>query len=991
MSSQGKHKSNPGCFCEDCHCGPNCQCTETLCRCEASSVLNSLSVASAGGTSASCCSSSKLNNGSGSSGFSSYNTFGDNGVSRIKRQQIDIGIRGMTCSMCTRSVETAVSAMNGVVSVNASLAFNSAHVEFTPSKTSYHEIVETIEDIGYDVVPRPTSAEDKEVASSMKAIAEFIVSGMTCSMCTQSVVKTLESVPGVESVVVSLSTNQAKVDFDPSMTSVDTLKEAIEDVGYDVVETHLISSTSDGSGKTTLANEGGNVMTDSPDRIDRMLEQQEEEVVNRKQAFIWSLVGTLPILVLTMVLPQFPSLEIVKWLKQTIVIKLDYAGDYSFTLEALILWVLCTPIQFGSGYPFYKSSYYGLRQGVMGMDVLVAVGTTASYGYAVWATLIGSMEYHFFETSAVLICFVLLGKWMQTLAVRRTSQALTQLLKLQPKTAIKIIVPAADKKKWNPLKNDPYKEVTVPITAIEKGDFVKVLKGSSIPADGIVRFGEMTVDESMITGESSPVLKTPGVVVLGGTICAEAGQEAGASFVEVTGVGSNTALSQILQLVQDAQNRQVPIQDFADKVAGIFVPTVVVLSILTFLIWYTLIKMGIVPLSLLPEEESPQTFSLLFGISCLVISCPCALGLATPTAVMVGTGVGAKQGILMKGGETLELASRVDSVVFDKTGTLTKGKPAVTDFTLVVTESNFWGKVVSHDEADGALKILRSLSCKDQMEGCVLWLLGSLERNSEHLLAAAIVKYAEDRLLGGVGEASSLEGESSKDASEKLAFAQPSNFLAMTGRGASGKIFGKIDVSIGNRSFCDIKGFVISEQVEIEMRDLEGQGKTAIVAAINGIVVVVMGIADELKPDASASIIFLKEKMGIDVWMVSGDNRRTARAIAQQLQLPLNRVIAEALPAAKVEKVQELQAQGSVVAMVGDGVNDSPALVQADVGLSIGKGAEIAAEASDMVLVRGNVSDVCTALDVSRVIFQRIQVRFTMPMHQISHQHCCQF
>lgn len=583
----------------------------------------------------------------------------------MQRQQIDIGIRGMTCSMCTRSVETAVSAMSGVFSVNASLAFNSAHVEFNPSKTSYDEIVETIEDIGYDVVPRPTSAEDKEVASSMKAIAEFIVSGMTCSMCTQSVVKTLESVPGVESVVVSLSTNQAKVDFDPSMTSVDTLKEAIEDVGYDVVETHLISSASDSSGKTMLTNEGANVMMDSPDRIDRMLEQQEEEVINRKQAFIGSLVGTLPILILTMVLPHFPSLEIVKWLKQTIVIKLDYAGEHSFTLEALILWALCTPIQFGSGYPFYKSSYYGLRQGVMGMDVLVAVGTTASYGYAVWATLIGSMEYHFFETSAVLICFVLLGKWMQTLAVRRTSQALTQLLKLQPKTAIKIIVPA-DNKKWNPLKNDPYKEVTVPITAIEKGDFVKVLKGSSIPADGIVRFGEMTVDESMITGESSPVLKTPGVVVLGGTICVEAGQEAGASFVEVTGVGSNTALSQILQLVQDAQNRQVPIQDFADKVAGIFVPTVVVLSILTFLIWYTLIKMGIVPLSLLPEEESPETFSLLFGISCLVISCPCALGLATPTAVMVGTGVGAKQGVLMKGGETLELASRVDSVVFGK-------------------------------------------------------------------------------------------------------------------------------------------------------------------------------------------------------------------------------------------------------------------------------------------------------------------------------------
>jgi len=879
--------------------------------------------------------------------------------------------------MCTRSVETALSAMNGVSSVNVSLAFNSAHVEFNPSKTTYDNILNTIEDIGYEVVPLPPSSEDKAIAPSTKAIVEFIVSGMTCSMCTQSVTKTLELVPGVQSVVVALSTNQAKVEFDASMTSVDSLKEAIEGVGYDVVGTHSVLSAGNDRQTTTSATGGANAMMNSPDRIDRMLEQQEEEVADRKQAFVWSLVGTVPILILTMVLPHFPSLTVVKWLEQTVVIKLNNVGEYTFILEAMILWALCTPIQFGCGYPFYKSSYYGLRQGVMGMDVLVAVGTTASYGYAVWATLIGSMEYHFFETSAVLICFVLLGKWMQTLAVRRTSQALTHLLKLQPKTAIKVIVSTANStKKWNPLNNDPYKEEIVPVTAIDTGDIVKILKGSSIPADGIIRFGEMTVDESMITGESIPVLKTPRAVVLGGTICVEAGQKAGASFVEVTGVGSKTALSQILQLVQDAQNRQVPIQNFADKIAGIFVPTVVVLSILTFLVWYILIQTGIVPLSLLPEGESPQTFSLLFGISCLVISCPCALGLATPTAVMVGTGVGAKQGVLMKGGETLELASRVDSVVFDKTGTLTKGKPAVTDFTLVVAESSFWGEVLSRDEAAGALEILRSLSGKDHMEGCVLWLLGSLERNSEHLLATSIVEYTEKRLLEDVDDASSSGGEYEQDVSEQLAFAQPSDFLAVTGRGASGKIFGKIDVSIGNRGFCDIQGFEINEQVEDNMQRLERQGKTAIVAAINGIVVVVMGIADELKPDASASIIYLKEKMGIDVWMVSGDNRRTARAIAQQLQLPSDRVIAEALPAAKVEKVQELQSQGRIVAMVGDGVNDSPALVQADVGLSIGKGAEIAAEASDMVLVRGNVSDVCTALDVSRVIFRRIQLNF---------------
>jgi Cu+-exporting ATPase len=342
--------------------------------------------------------------------------------------------------------------MNGVFSVKASLAFNSVHIDFDPSKTNYDDVVGTIEDIGYDVVTRPSITGDKVTVPSMKLTADFIVSGMTCSMCTQSVVKTLEVVPGVESVVVALSTNQAKVKFDQSMTSIDTLKEAIEDVGYDVVEAHVVTNTGDGSKTTMLAKGGSSFRVDSPDRIDRLLEQQEEEVINRKQAFVWSLVGTLPILIITMVLPHFPYLEVSKWLKQTIVIKLNYFGDFPFTLEALVLWALCTPIQFGCGYPFYKSSYYGLRQGVMGMDVLVAVGTTASYGYALWATLIRSMEYHFFETSAVLICFVLLGKWMQTLAVRRTSQALTQLLKLQPKTAIKVIFFHSKQQKVEPFK-----------------------------------------------------------------------------------------------------------------------------------------------------------------------------------------------------------------------------------------------------------------------------------------------------------------------------------------------------------------------------------------------------------------------------------------------------------------------------------------------------------------------------------------------------------
>ncbi|KAG7358766.1 ATPase P [Nitzschia inconspicua] len=979
-----------GCSCEVCHCGPNCQCTETLCRCEASSVLNSLTGSHSNSPvtsprrllqkqSSSCCSSNRKTakppnqaNGDTNAGIATpvpsngenleTEGTGENGNERYKNimMEVDVEVLGMACSMCTKSVETALKNMTGITKVTVSLALNLAHVEFDTTQTSYDEIVDTIEAIGYEVPPPP----ENDSATTAAATVEFTVSGMTCSMCTQAITRALEAVQGVDQTTVSLSTNQAIVHYDRSITSVAELKEAIEDVGYDV--TDVVDTVSDDVARNNTdngdaASSPSNMMT--PDRLDRLLEQQQKEVNSRKRAFVSSLLGTLPILVLTMVLPHFPSLKFVKWLQRPVVFL-----HHTFVLEALILWVLATPIQFWCGYPFYKSSYYGLRQGVMGMDVLIAVGTSASYGYAVWAALAGGMEYHFFETSAVLICFVLLGKWMQTLAVRRTSQALTHLLQLQPRTAIKVITPADSIRKWNPLKNDPYSEEVVPITAIRTGDYVKVLKGSSIPADGIIRFGEMTVDESMITGESIPVLKTKGAVVLGGTICAEAGQEAGACFVLVTGVGSNTALSQILQLVQDAQNRQVPIQNLADTISGYFVPTVIILSIVTFMVWYALVQSGVVPVSMLPDGESPATFSLLFAIACVVCSCPCALGLATPTAVMVGTGVGAKQGVLMKGGETLELASNVDAIVFDKTGTLTKGKPAITDFSVLVPDDVFWREILGRDPE--ALKKGKGLLPVGSTLECLLWLLASLERNSEHLLAAAIVEYAEAKLANNIPDAVKNE------ASSEMTYAQPSNFLALTGRGASGRILGDIDVSVGNRAFCEVQGFEISEQVENNMRRLERHGKTAIVAAINGIIVLVMGIADELKPDASASVVFLKEKLGVDVWMVTGDNRRTARAIAQQLNIPENRVIAEALPVAKVEKVQELQEQGHVVAMVGDGVNDSPALVQADVGLSMGTGAEIAAEASDMVLVRGNVSDVCTALDLSRVIFNRIKLNF---------------
>eukprot|EP00751_Fragilariopsis_kerguelensis_P022007 CAMPEP_0170890490 /NCGR_PEP_ID=MMETSP0734-20130129/40148_1 /TAXON_ID=186038 /ORGANISM="Fragilariopsis kerguelensis, Strain L26-C5" /LENGTH=1038 /DNA_ID=CAMNT_0011279387 /DNA_START=316 /DNA_END=3433 /DNA_ORIENTATION=+ len=918
-------------------------------------------------SSSSCCSSTK---GMNNEKYNSYKTFdndhsNNNNTRQSMRAEVDIVIRGMTCSMCTRSIETALSNVDGVIRVNVSLAFNSAHVQYDPSKIRHEGLVDTIEEIGYDVVqPQTIDVEQSAATTSTKRIVEFTVSGMSCSSCCVSITRALESTPGVERAVVTLSTNQVKVEFDSSLTCVDVLNEIIGDVGYDVVETHSLHVPSNGSSSQEIPLNGGSTaiaMMDAPDRIDRMLEQQQKEVTNRKRAFILSLLGTIPILILTMILPHFPSLKIVHYLQQPIVITLNGTGEHEFVLEALILFALCTPIQFGCGFPFYKSSYYGLRQGLMGMDVLVAVGTTSSYGYALWATIFGGMEYHFFETSAVLICFVLLGKWMQTLAVRRTSQALTHLLKLQPKTAIKVYPSTSSKKKkWNPL-NDPYTEEILSVTTIQAGDFVKILKGSSIPADGIIRFGEMTVDESMITGESNAVLKTPGAVVLGGTICAEAGQDAGASFVEVTGVGENTALSQILQLVQDAQNRQIPIQDLADKVSGIFVPTVVFLSVVTFVVWYTLIQTGVVPISLLPNGESPSTFSLLFGISCLVISCPCALGLATPTAVMVGTGVGAKYGVLMKGGETLELASKVDSVVFDKTGTLTKGKPAVTNFYRLNDGEDMLLTLIDQNLSLSAKEDRMNTTAGDYL----LWLLGSLERNSEHILATAIVEYAEQRLGNTAGV---------------LPLAEPSDFVAVTGRGASGRIHNGVSVRIGNRAFLESFDMVITEEAEQLMEQLECVGKTAICASVNNTVCAILGIADEIKTESPDTIQYLTHTMGIDVWMVTGDSSRTAHAIAKQLNLPEDRVIAEALPIKKLDHVRTLQQQTprdkskkNIIAMVGDGINDSPALVEADVGISMGTGSDIAAEASDMVLAGGNISGVCTVLHLSRTIFRRIQ------------------
>lgn len=579
---------------------------------------------------------------------------------------------------------------------------------------------------------------------------------------------------------------------------------------------------------------------------------------------------------------------------------------------------------------------------MLGMDVLVAMGTSTAYFYSVGLISKGIHDEmpthdgaHFFETSAVLISFVLLGRWLQARAVRKTSSALEKLMGLAAKMAL-VIIPEeeASTSSFDPLV-DRYTEKEVPVEEVNKHDFVKVIRGASIPADGRVISGELTVNESMITGEPMPVYKKVGDDLIGGTIVAE-----GAAFMLVRNVGKDTALSKICRMVEEAAGSRAPIQEYADKISSVFVPLVVIIAIMTFVIWISLCTSGSVP-----QEwyEDKVTFSLLFAIAVLVISCPCALGLATPTAVMVGTGVGALHGILIKGGEQLQHASELDAIIFDKTGTLTEGKPVISDFLRITRVPGGHEKI------------------KDMTQEKLLWILASLERNSEHPLAAAVVAYAEENIRGLLKEKPLVD---------------PSSFAAVTGRGVSGNV-DSVSAAIGNRNYTrEMVDDDFSEEIERELVRLESAGKTAVLAVIDGVVCAVIGISDALREDSIPSIRYLREKKHLEVWLVTGDNPRTAHAVAGQLMLQTKYVIAEAVPGAKLEKVKSLQQEGKIVGMIGDGINDSPALAQADVGISIGTGTEIAAEAADMVLVKGNIAGVCTAIDLSRTIFHRIRFNY---------------
>ncbi|XP_068657122.1 copper-transporting ATPase RAN1 isoform X2 [Aristolochia californica] len=899
-------------------------------------------------------------------------------ISKDGVRRIQVKVTGMTCAACSNSVESAITAVGGVVRASVALLQNKADVVFDPKVATDEDIKTAIEDAGFEAEILPDSNASKlQSHGSGTLVGHFRIGGMTCAACVNSVEGILRELPGVKRAVVALATSSGEVEYDPTLITKNDIVQAIEDAGFDAL--FLQSSEQDKIllGVSGLFDEMDVQLLDSILRTVKGVRQFaynralaevkvtfDPEVVGLRlivddiergsngrfkahvrspymtaasnnvdesskmfRLFISSLFLSVPVFFIR-VCPRIPLIySMLLW----------RCGP--FLMRDWLKWALVTLVQFAVGKRFYVAAYRALRNGSTNMDVLVALGTSACYFYSVGALLYGAITGFwsptYFETSAMLITFVLLGKYLEVVAKGKTSDAIKKLVELAPATALLII------------KDEEGKYVNereIDAMLIQPGDVLKVLPGSKVPADGVVVWGSSYVDESMVTGESAPILKEVNAPVIGGTINLH-----GALHVQATKVGSNTVLSQIISLVETAQMSKAPIQKFADYVASIFVPTVVFMAFLTFLVWYLCGIFGAYPEEWLPENGNYFVFALMFSIAVVVIACPCALGLATPTAVMVATGVGATHGILIKGGDALERVQKVKYVIFDKTGTLTQGKAALT----------------------GA-KVFNGMDL-----GEFLTIVASAEASSEHPLARAIIDYAYHfHFFDGVPDAKMGAQNHVKGANSSSWLHDALEFVAIPGKGVQSIINGK-KVLVGNRKLMAESGVAVFTQAENYLVELEENAQTGILVALGDNLVGVLGVADRLKREAAVVVKGLK-KMGVRPVMVTGDNWRTAKAVAKEVGI--QDVRAEVLPAGKADVIRSFQKDGSTVVMVGDGVNDSPALAAADVGMAIGAGTDIAIEAADYVLMRNSLEDVITAIDLSRKTVSRIRWNYIFAM-----------
>jgi len=794
-----------------------------------------------------------------------------------------IKIKGMHCASCETLIRDELSELKGVSDIKVDANLGEGSVLLETDTNSIADVLSAVEKAGYKAVAdesareavksdsaviEPSGIQPATAATNLTSTAErpkginrisLDIEGMHCSSCAAIIEKSLSKVDGVKDANVNFAAEKASVVMDESVADKNLLLKAVEKAGYKASVSQQNQSDSD-------------------------KEKQQNHIKVMFDKFLISLALSIPMIYFMMFdfFVNFPGRAML----------LPYVGIISF--------ILTTPVQFIIGKGFYKGMFSALRMKTFNMDSLIAIGTSVAYFYSVinftayylaTKSIIGvggvKIPELYFETAAFLITFVILGKWLEAKAKGRTSDAIKKLMGLQAKTARVV---------RNGFTED------IPTGQVVVGDIVVVRPGEKVPVDGEVVKGSSAVDESMITGESLPVEKREGDTVVGGTI-----NKTGSFEFKATRVGSETTLSQIIRLVEDAQGSKAPIQAVADKISAVFVPTVLILAVVTFVVWYFML-------------DATLSFSLMAFTSVIVIACPCALGLATPTSIMVGTGKGAENGILVKGGEPLESAVKIKIIVFDKTGTITKGKPEVTD-------------TISFD----------SLNERD-----LLQIAASLEKQSEHPLAEAIYTHAQD---------------------EGLSFSEVSAFKAIPGHGVEGTIAGTT-YYFGNRKLINDVLNLPTSLIEPQLSGLEEQGKTAMILATKGSVLGTVAVADTVKDTSKEAVDRLK-KLGIEVYMITGDNERTARAIAAQVGI-IN-VLAEVLPEDKANEVKKLQMTGKKVAMVGDGINDAPALAQANLGIAMGSGTDVAMEAGGIVIIRNDLRDVVNAIDLSKATVGKIK------------------
>uniref|UniRef100_A0A8C2YZU2 Copper-transporting ATPase 2 n=1 Tax=Cyclopterus lumpus TaxID=8103 RepID=A0A8C2YZU2_CYCLU len=894
---------------------------------------------------------------------------------------VTVWIVGMTCNSCVQSIEGRISQMTGVQSIAVSLRERKGTVTFNPSLTAPQQLRAAIEDMGFDAsleagafligfkdensLPRPglklrnassrnllkhggivavlvslmagkaevkydpgvldsaavtqliedlgfgaTLMEDNAVSHGK---LDLTITGMTCASCVHSIESKLTATKGILGAAVALATNKAQIQFDPEVLGGRDIVKIIQSLGF---EASLLKA----SFKNNL--------------------DHTEEIRQWKNSFLLCLVFGVPVMGLMIYMMVMESQH------------QEHGGSMpeeqnllpGLSLLNLAFFLLCTPVQIFGGRYFYIQAYRSLKHRTANMDVLIVLATSIAYIYSCVVLVVAMAErasqspVTFFDTPPMLFVFIALGRWLEHVAKSKTSEALAKLMSLQATDATVVTLG---------LDNSILSEEQVVVELVQRGDVVKVAPGGKFPVDGRVMEGSSMADESLITGEPMPVSKKVGSLVIAGSINAH-----GALLVEATHVGADTTLSQIVKLVEDAQTSKAPIQQFADRLSGYFVPFIVVISLLTLGAW---LAIGFVDFDIvrnnfpgynqnISKAEVIVRFAFQASITVLSIACPCSLGLATPTAVMVGTGVGAQNGILIKGGGPLEMAHKINVVMFDKTGTITIGVPRVTRV-LVLWEM--------------ARMPLRR----------ILAVVGTAEASSEHPLGMAVAKHCKEEL-----------------ATDLLGYCQ--DFQAVPGCGISCRVSSvehllqqpmeereplTFSVLIGNREWMRRNGHHIGADVDAAMSSHETKGQTAILVAIDGVLCAMLAIADTVKAESALAVHTLNS-MGIEVVMITGDNRRTAKAIAAQVGI--RKVYAEVLPSHKVAKVQELQDQGRRVAMVGDGVNDSPALALADVGIAIGTGTDVAIEAADIVLIRNNLLDVVASVELSKKTVRRIRTNF---------------